>query len=654
MPGQFKYLFTPLKIGGTEVSNRISFSAHLTNFAENCLPSERQAYYYAARARGGTGLIITEELSVHPTDRAYEKSIEAFRPEAVPGFKKITRAVHEYDTKIFAQLNHNGQQCSGALSRLPVWAPSSVADPMFRETPKEMETEDIRDVIRSFCASAEFAREGGFDGIELQFGHSSLARQFLSPLTNLRTDEYGGDFDRRLRFPIELIRGVRETVGRDFTLGIRLCADEMAWGGITLEDAKKIAGAIEAACAVDFMDLSLSTFYNLYLVGGSMHMPLGYTVPLAAGIKEAVGLPVFATGRINDPVLAEKTLAAGQADMIGMVRSQICDPNLARKAKEGRLEEIRYCVADNQNCYGRVGLNRTIGCIQNPFVGNEKYEDECSLPPTRWKKRVMVIGGGPAGMWAAKTAGQRGHDVTLYEKEDALGGQVAIAMKGSGREELGVIIRNERNQLRELNIPVVTGRTVTPEFVLQETPDAVIVATGSVPKTNPVPGADSADVFNVWQVFQGEADIAGRGDRVLLIDNDGGHQATSAAEFIAELGKKVHIVTTAYYVGADLGPTQDITLFRQRAAKLGITVTTDFHVIEIKGTEVHGIDVYSNEPKVFSGFDTIVTAMGNRVEADIYFALKNKVAELYRIGDCVAPRKIDMAVHEGYMVGRRV
>lgn len=654
MSGQFKFLFSPLAIGRVEVSNRISFSAHLTNFAENSLPSERHAFYYAARARGGTGLIITEELSVHPTDRAYDMSIEVYRADVIPGFKRITGAVHEYETKIFAQLNHNGQQSSGALSRLPVWAPSPVPDPLFRETPKEMEVEDIREVIRYFCRSAGFAREGGFDGIELQFGHSSLARQFLSPLTNLRDDEYGGSFEKRLRFPVELLKAVRETVGGDFTLGIRLCADEMAWGGITLEDAKKIARALEATGTIDFMDLSLSTFYNLYLVGGSMHMPLGYAVPLAAGIKEAVSLPVFATGRINDPVLAEKILAAGQADMIGMVRSQICDPNMARKAREGRLEEIRYCVADNQNCYGRVAFNRSIGCIQNPCVGIEKDEDECSLPQTLWKKRIMVIGAGPAGMWAAKTARLRGHDVTLYEKEAVPGGQINIAMKGSGREELGVIIRNELNQIKRLDVPVVCGRAVTPEFVLEEKPDVVIVATGSTPRKNPVPGSDGPGVFNVWQVLQGEADIKNRGERVLMIDRDGGHQATSAAEFLAESGKKVHVLTTAYYVGTDLGPTQDITLYRQRAAKLGITVTTDFHVLEIKGTEVHGIDVYSNESRVFSGFDTVVTAMGNQVQAELYFALKGRVKEIYRVGDCVSPRKIDMAIHEGYMVGRKV
>jgi mycofactocin system FadH/OYE family oxidoreductase 2 len=652
MTTQFPLLFSPLKIGAVTVPNRISFSAHLTNFAESGLPSERHAFYLAARARGGAGLIISEEQSVHPTDRAYEKLIEAFRPEAIPGYRTITRAIHEYETRTFAQLNHNGQQCSGAYSRLPVWAPSPVPDPMFRETPKQMEPEDIQEVIRFFCKSAAHVRAGGFDGIELQFSHSSLARQFMSPLSNFRTDEYGGSFANRMRFPLELLTAVRKTIGKDFTLGIRLCADEMLpWGGLTLKDAKEIAGCLEASGTIDFVNLSLATFYNLYLVGGTMHMPLGYAVPLAAGIKEAVSLPVFATGRINDPTFAEKVLAAGQADMIGMVRAQICDPNMANKAKEGRLEEIRYCVADNQGCYGSVGLNRPIGCIQNPLVGHEQQDDELHPVPTRWQKRVMVIGGGPAGMWAAKTAALRGHRVTLYEREDALGGQVAIAMKGAGREEFGAIIRNERNQLLRLKVPVILGREVTSEFVLSQAPDAVIVATGSRPKANPVPGAHSSHLYNVWQVLKGEADI---GEKVLFIDYDGHHQATATAEYLAQAGKKVHMVTSALFVGAELGPSQDLYQARQRLLQKGVKCTADCAVIEIRGLEVHGVNVYSHQTMVFSGYDTIVTAMGNQADDSLYHALKGRVAELYRIGDCVAPRKVDMAIYEGYRAGANI
>lgn len=652
MSESFKYLFSPLKIGRVTVSNRISFSAHLTNFAENCLPSERHVHYLATRARGGAGLIITEEQSVHPTDRAYEKLIEAFKPEVIPMYKKITRAVHEYETKIFAQLNHNGQQCSSAYSRLPVWAPSPVPDVLFRETPKEMEIEEIKEVIEHFCKGAIHAREGGFDGVELQFGHSSLARQFLSPLTNLRTDEYGGSFEKRLRFPLELLSAVRRSVGDDFTLGIRLCADEMLpWGGITLKDAKEIAKVLEASGTIDFMDLSLATFYNLYLVGGTMHMPLAYAVPLSAAIKEMINIPVFATGRINDPLLAEKILANGQADMIGMVRAQICDPNMANKAKEGRLNEIRYCIADNQNCYGRVGLNRPIGCAQNPLVGNEGHEDELRIPQAKWKKTVMVVGGGPAGMWAAKIATLRGHKVRLFEKEGHLGGQVVIAMKGAGREEFGVIIRNEVAQLQRLDVPIVLNQNITPEFVLSESPDAVIITTGSRPKGSPLPGWDGPRVFNIWQVLKGEADI---GEKVLIIDHLGDHQTTSTAEYLAELGKSVHILTPSLFVGMELGPTQDLFMSRQRLLQKGVVFTPDIAVIEIRGIEVYGVNVYTNEEKVFSGHDTIVLAMGNEAEDSLYFSLKGKIEEIYRAGDCVAPRKVDMAIYEGYMVGRKI
>ncbi len=458
---QFPHLFSPFTIGRVTVANRISFSAHLTNLAAEGLPTERLTDYLVARARGGTGLIITEEQSVHPTDRAYEHLIEAFRPEVLPLYRRLTGAVHAYDTRIFAQLNHNGQQCSGSLSRLPVWAPSPIPDVLYREVPKAMEPEDIREVIEHFALSAVHVREGGFDGVELQFGHSSLARQFMSPLTNFRSDEYGGELENRLRFPLELIAAVRKALGSDFTLGVRLCADELIPGGLTLEDTKGIAERLQAPGQLDFFNLTLATFYNLYLVGGPMHMPLGYAVPLAAGIKEVSTLPVFATGRINDPAMAERVLAEGQADMIGVVRGQIADPDFVRKAKEERTEEIRYCIACNQNCYGRVGLNKTIGCVQNPSVGCEATEGERHLRPALRKKRVMVVGGGPAGMWAAKIATLRGHEVTLYEKGAELGGQVLLAAKGAGRDEFGVLARNERKQLARLEVPVEYGVDVS-------------------------------------------------------------------------------------------------------------------------------------------------------------------------------------------------
>src|SRR5450631_4113771 len=651
----FPNLFSPLKIGTVEVKNRISFQPHLTNFAVDCLPSERHMYYWGERAKGGAGLIITEEMSVHPTDRAYEKLIDVYHAEVLPGFKKITDYVHQYDARIFAQLNHNGQQGDGSISRLPVWAPSPIPDVLFRETPKAMEPEDIEEVARYFYRSATHVREGGFDGIEIQFGHSSLARQFLSPLTNHRSDEYGGSLENRMRAPLKFIAAVRKAVGNDFTLGIRMCADEMIPGGLDLAQVQEIGALFEETGLIDFMDLSIATFYNLYLVEGSMHTPLGYTIPLAAGMRERLKLPVFCTGRINDPVMAEKVLAAGQADMIGMCRGLICDPFLPKKAFEGRMDDIRYCVADNQGCIGRMGVNKLLGCIQNPAVGLEKEWGEGTLEKAAVKKKVFVVGGGPGGMWGAKMAGRRGHDVTLFDRNEALGGQVLTAMKGSGRDEFGVIIRNEKDQVTKAGVQVKLGVEVTVEQVLAEKPDVVIIATGSQPKEVPVGGADGPSVFNVWQVLNNQAQV---GEKVCLIDYDGHHRATSTAEFLADQGKTVHIITSSLFVGAELGPTQDLYLSRQRLLKKRVTFTPDIAVMEVGGETgaktIKGFNVYSNIWDEWGPFDSIVLAMGQKSDDSLYTALKGKVPELYRIGDSVAPRKVDMAIWEGHKIGREI
>ncbi|HIJ96352.1 MAG TPA: mycofactocin system FadH/OYE family oxidoreductase 2 [Desulfuromonadales bacterium] len=651
----FPNLFSPLKIGSVEVKNRISFQPHLTNLAVGNLPSERQMYYWGERAKGGAGLVITEELTVHPTDMAYEKLIDVYHPEVIPGFKKITDYVHQYDSKIFAQLNHNGQQGDGSISRLPVWAPSPVPDVLFREVPKAMEPEDITEVARYFAKSAIHVREGGFDGIELQFGHSSLSRQFLSPLTNYRTDEFGGSLENRMRAPLMFISAVRKAVGKDFTLGIRMCADEMIPGGLDLAQVQEICALFEASGLIDFMDLSIATFYNLYLVEGSMHTPLGYTIPLAAGVREKLKIPVFCTGRINDPVMAEKVLAAGQADMIGMCRALICDPFLPKKAFEGRTEDIRYCIACNQGCIGRIGMSRSLGCVQNPAVGREKEWGEGTLEKASVKKNVTIVGGGPAGMWAAKMAGRRGHKVTLLDRGEALGGQVATAMKGVGRDEFGVIIRNEKSQIDKLDVAVKLGVEATTAQLLSDKPDVVIVATGSVPKKHPVGGADGPAIYNATQVLNGEADL---GQNVCMIDYDGHQRATATAEFIANQGKKVDMITSSLFICAELGPTQDLYSSRQRLLQKGVTFTPDIAVMEVGGERgaktVKGFNVYSNAWNEWGPYDSIVLVMGQQVDDDLYMSLKGKISELYRVGDCVSPRRVDMAIWEGHKIGREI
>jgi mycofactocin system FadH/OYE family oxidoreductase 2 len=633
------------------VPNRINFAAHLTNLSENHQISEDHICYYRERASGGCGLITTEELTVHPSDLAYEKLVDAFDSNVIPGFKRLTAVIHEYDTRIFAQLNHNGMQADGKISRLPVWGPSAGRDPIFRECAKEMEIEDIRECIDYFAKSAGHVVEGGFDGIELQLGHSSLIRQFLSPATNFREDEYGGSFDHRLRFALEVIDAVRTKVGPDFTLGVRLNVDEMhPRGGLTHEDAKQAALRLEATGQIDFIDISLGTFHNLFLVEGSMHTPLAYTVSLSAGIRSMVEIPVYASNRINDPHLAEKILEDGQGDMVNMVRALIADPELPNKAREGRDDDIRHCIACNQGCIGRMGMGYTIGCMQTPVTGNERELGAGTLSLCRQPKKVVIIGAGPAGLEAARMAALRKHRVIVFEKNEDVGGQNLLAAKAAGRQEIQGVTRWLSSQVGKLDIDLRLGVEANEDTVLREEPDAVVVATGSLPKEKPFPGEYAPpEVVNTRQVLTGEVET---GQKVLLIDLNGHHHGTGTAEFLADRGKAVHVLTPALFQGGALGPLQDLYLARQRLAFQGVTCTPDIAVLEIQGTFVKGLNVYSNEMIDFEGYDTVVLAAGNTAADSLYFALKGKVKEIYRIGDCVAPRLTDMAIADGHRVGR--
>ena len=648
---EYRYLFSPLKIGSIVVPNRINFAAHLTNLAENQQISEDHICYYRERARGGCGLITTEELTVHPSDLAYDKLVDAFDPDVIPGFQRLTRSIHAYETRIFAQLNHNGMQADGKISRLPVWGPSAGRDPIFRECAKKMEIEDIRECTDYFAKSAGHVVEGGFDGIELQLGHSSLIRQFLSPATNFREDEYGGSVDNRLRFALEVIDAVRKNVGPDFTLGVRLNADEMhPRGGLTHEDAKQVAMRLEATGQIDFIDISLGTFHNLFLVEGSMHTPLAYTISLSAGIRSVVDIPVYASNRINDPHLAEKILEDGQGDMVNMVRALIADPELPNKAREGRDDDIRHCIACNQGCIGRMGMGYTIGCMQTPVTGNEKELGNGTLKLCEKPKRVIIVGAGPAGLEVARVAALRKHHVIVFEKSDEVGGQNLLAARAAGRQEIQGVTRWLVSQVSKLNIDLRLGMEADEDTVMGEEPDAVVVATGSSPKEKPFPGEYSPpEVVNTWQVLTGEVET---GPKVLFIDLNGHHHGTGTAEFLADRGKEVHVLTPALFQGGALGPLQDLYLARQRLALKGVTCTPDIAVLEIQGTLVKGLNVYSNEMIDFHGYDTVVLAAGNVADDSLYFALKDRVREIYRIGDCLAPRLTDMAIADGHRIGR--
>lgn len=504
------------------------------------LPTAQHAAYYAARAAGEAGLVITEEHAVHAADRPYEKVIRGYDPGSVPGHRLITDAVHAHGVPVLAQLNHNGGQSSGMYSRQEVWAPSPIADPMFREVPKEITVAEIREVVAGHARTAEHVAAGGFDGVELQCSHASLLRQFLSPLTNRRTDGYGGSLAERVRIVREVVAAAREAIGPGRALGVRLCGDEGIVGGTPLTEAVETARILERDGHVDYLNTSVGVATaTLHLVEAPMPVPAGYALHVPRAIRAAVALPVVGVGRFTDREQAERALADGACDLVGVVRGQIADPEFAAHARTGG---IRTCVACNQECVGRVGLNQRLGCVVNPVAGREA----APLPaPQPARRRVLVVGGGPAGLRAAATAAERGHRVVLVERELRTGGQVAVAAAAPVRAGFAAVTRDLHDECVRRGVEIRTGTSADVAWVERERPDVVVLATGARPAR---PGwARGLDrVVDVTDVLAGRAAPSGS---VLVHDELGFHHATSVAELLAERGCTVEIATPAMVVG---------------------------------------------------------------------------------------------------------
>ena len=649
--GAYRYLWTPLELGPVTVRNRIVFSAHLTNYARDGKPTEQHAAYYASRAAGGTGLIITEEHSTHPTDWPYEKLIHGFHRDVIPGYRRMTDAVHRHRTPIFAQINHNGGQASSMFSRLPVWAPSAVADPLFREVPKAVTHAEIDEIVAGYALVAEHCAEGGFDGIELQCSHSSIVRGFLSPATNKRTDEYGGTLANRARLLLEIVAAVRKVIGNRLALGVRICGDELIEGGTTIDEAVEIARIVEASGQVDYINTSIGVATaSLFMIEASMHIPPGYAMFIPSAIRKAVDLPVVGVGRFKDPLQAERALAEGHCDLVGVVRGQIADADFAAKARAGATDETRLCLSCNQECVGRMGLNRWLGCIENPRTGREAEYAARPATIVSKPKNVMVVGAGPAGLQAAIAAARAGHRVNVYEKEDVAGGQVRLAASVPNRAELGDMIRNQLTECRRLGVTITYGVGVWPGFVDEHKPDHVIVATGAEPN-RPwwVPG-DAANVCDVRDVLDGAAEPFGD---VVVIDEIGFHHATSVGELLADRGCTVEIITNGMVVGQDLGITLDMENWWIRAGSKGIVQTTDLVPMGMDGGTLNLLH-HPTGTNVTRSPDWVVLAVPPNPVEWLYNDLKAAGVSVQRIGDCLAPRRAHAAVVDGERAGAAV
>lgn len=643
----YRYLWSPLQLGPVTVRNRIVFSAHLTNYAAGGLPTEQHAAYYAARAQGGAGLIVTEEHSTHPTDWPYEKLIHGFHRDVIPHYRRITEAVHRHRTPIFAQINHNGGQASSMYSRLPVWAPSPVADPLFREVPKAVDHAEIAEIVAGYARVAEHCAEGGFDGIELQCSHSSIVRGFLSPATNHRTDAYGGSLENRARLLLEIVAAVRRAIGPGLALGVRLCGDELIEGGTTIDEAVAVAVLAEATGHVDYVNTSIGVATaSLFMIEASMHIPPGYALFIPSAIRKAVDVPVVGVGRFKDPLQAERALAEGHCDLVGVVRGQIADPDFAAKSRAGATDAVRLCLSCNQECVGRMGLNRWLGCIENPRTGREAL-GVGAVRLTAKPKDVMVVGAGPAGLQAAIAAARNGHRVTVYEKDAQPGGLVRLAATVPNRAEFGDLVRNQVAEAERLGVSIRCNQAVWPGFVDEQRPDVVVVATGSEPARPWWVGADVVNVCDVRQVLDGSADPFGH---VVVVDEIGFHHATSVAEVLADRGCTVEVATPGMVVGQDLGITLDMETWWIRASAKGIVQSTDLVPMGFDGAVLQLLHHPTGQMQERRPDWVVLAVPPNPVEW-LYAELKERGVAVERVGDCVAPRRAHAAVVDGERAG---
>jgi 2,4-dienoyl-CoA reductase-like NADH-dependent reductase (Old Yellow Enzyme family)/thioredoxin reductase len=657
---QFKHLFTPLRIGSFTVPNRIVSTAHGTSMAENGLPSQRMQDYWVSKAKGGIGLIITEADNVHPSAGMGPWSIHLWRDEIIEPFRRIADAVHEHGTRIVAQLNHSGRHTYGQSPFSPIWSASGVVNQFARHlwTPHEMTVEEIKEVVASFGSAARRIRDAGLDGVEIHASHGYLIPQFMSPLSNIREDEYGGSEENRLRFPREVIDAIRGEVGADFTVGIRVDSDEFEEGGLGQEDVQRIVGKLTSSNQLDYVSATLHfasnrTFGQLGVSIPPMYVEPGQFVYLAAGIKQVTDLPVICIGRINNPVMAEAILERNEADLVGMTRANICDPELPNKAREGRLDEIRYCIACNEGC-----LNSGIGttCALNPSVGMEAYTQ---ITPVETKKRVMVVGGGIAGMEAARVAAARGHQVTLYEKQGQLGGQLQIAAKAPGRADMVEPVRYYERQFELLEVPVHLSTAVDEEIVRKESPDAVIVATGGQPASPPpIEGigedgtAAGVKVVSAWDVLAGNTEVEGDRVAVLAIDQD--MESLTTADFLADRGKQVEMLIPFPDIAVKVEAliTKPLIINRLLKKKVKMSIMTAVKAVR------DGVVIAHNPPDgpewPLEGVRTLVIAAGSRADDALWKAVRGQVSEVYQIGECHSPRRLHRSTLDGLQTGLRV
>lgn len=636
----FPKLFEPIQIGSMKLKNRLILSGINVNYAaEDGTVTKRLKDFYVERAKGGVGMVQTGICYVDPLGSFFTNMMGIHNDSVIPGLREMAQEVQSYGAAFVVQLCHVGRYASSKVTGAQPVAPSAVASRVSHEMPRELTVPEIKGIIEAFAQGARRARDAGADAVDLAGAVGYLIAQFLSPYSNKRNDEYGGDMERRMQFVLEIMDRIQQTVGKDYPIMIRISGDEFLPGGNTLEDMKVVAQALEKAGIASINVIPGWHESPVPLV--SWHVAPAQYAYLAEEVKKVVKVPVIASNRINTPELAERLIAEGRVDMVTMARALIADPEMPRKALEGRVDEIRPCVACNQGCYDRLFANLDISCMSNPAAGRE---DEFAIRPAPNPRKVMVVGGGPAGMEAARVAASRGHQVTLYEKSSALGGQLALAAVPPGKGEINSLVSYYSNQMARLGVKVNLGQEATAETVGREKAEAVIVAAGASPIIPNMAGVNGQNVVTALDVLAGKS---GAGERVVIVG--GGQVGVETADFLAEQGKKVTILEMLDKIGPDLGVTVRWIVMK-RIAEKGIKSFSGARVQEITSK---GVTYEKDGASQFLEADTVVLAVGARAEKKLTQELESKV-EVYAVGDCVQARKALDAIYEGAKAGLSV
>ncbi len=636
-------LFESVGIGDMELRNRLVMPPMGTNFAaEDGSVTERLIDYYRERARGGVGLVIVEGAYVHPLGKGSSQQMSLTDDDKIPGLSELAKAIQAEGAKAAVQLFHGGRQVTSMILGTQPISASDVPCMLVRETPRPMTLEEIEETIEAFGEATRRIKDAGFDAVEIHAAHGYLINQFLSPLTNLRKDKYGGDFEGRTRFLVEIIQRIREKVGEDFPIICRMNGDDYYEGGLTLEDAKRIAQVAEKA-GVDAIHVSGGIYDSEYGESTApMWLPRGFMVPLAQGIKEVVKIPVIAVGRINDIKLAEEIVENGQADLVSMGRALIADPELPKKAMENRLGEIRPCIACNEGCINMLLFMKSVTCVLNAAVGRE---EEFRIKPAEKPKKVLVVGGGVGGMEFARVAALRGHSVSLYEKSNELGGQILLASVPSFKYELKNIVPYFKHELERLGVDIHLGEEISESMVDDLAPDVVCVATGSSISIPDIPGIEGDNVVLATDVLTGKAEV---GEKVVILG--GGEIGLETGYHLAEQGKKVSLIEQRKRVATEMIPAFNYYV-RHSFADFGGKLITLAKVVEVNKEGA----VYEKEGQRFlEKSDTVVVSLGTVSNRSLFENLKGKVPEVYVVGDAVERGKIMDAVHGAAETARKI